>query len=330
MDTQLARQNETPEDALEFLDRAEVPTWIPDRVATAQKAEAGDDWHGFYYDIPFADYAAVDALNASKIVQMRRSPMYYRWALTHPSPETAATMLGTLIHRMVLEPSVINDIAVWKPEEKMKVRNGHKWDAYKEANVGKTILTEKEYEQVLETSACALSHQPIARYANAEGPTEVSMFWRHPVTGRRMKARIDKLIPESHTIFDLKSTYDCQSYRFGSISYRLGYHIKIAHYAQGYETLTGVRPTCRIGAIESNAPHESTVYRITEDVLKQGWEELENLVGRITECENREAELRKKKMPVSHAWPAEVVEETDLMLPTWAQYAALDQYEEVV
>jgi exodeoxyribonuclease VIII len=306
-----------PEDEYAFLDR----TGGAETERKGQQDPQDGHLHGFVYGMIYEDYAKVDALNASRIVHMRRSPMYYRWAIANQSPETAATMLGTLIHRLVLEPDVKNEIAVWKPEEKMERRYGKKWDAYVAANAGKQIITEKEYEQVMETSTCALSHQPIARYANSDGPTEVCMFWRHPYTGRRMKARLDKLIPEGHIIFDLKSTYDCQSYRFGAISYRLGYHIKIAHYAEGYEVLTGHKPTCRIGAIEKNPPHESTVYRITDDVLIQGKEELERLVERITACEYAEAELVKKKLPASRAWPAEVIEETDLMLPTWAQYA---------
>ena len=35
---------------------------------------------GFYLDMSFEEYAAIDALNGSSIVNMRRSPMYYRHA----------------------------------------------------------------------------------------------------------------------------------------------------------------------------------------------------------------------------------------------------------
>jgi hypothetical protein len=303
------------DDPYAFLDRTEGDA--PTLTVKGQEDPKDGHPHGFVYGISYEDYDRVDALNASKIVLMRRSPLHYKYFSVHPKPATPATTEGTLIHRLVLEPDVANDMVVFVPEEGMLKRAGNKWKAFRERNEGKIIMTASEHESVMRTAACALSHAPIASYANSDGPTEVCMFWRHPVSGRRMKARVDKIIPARHTIFDLKSTINCQSYKFGAQSYNLGYHIKIAHYVQGYQTLTGITPQSRLGAIEKTEPHESAVYRVTDDVLHQGWDELEHLLGRIAECEKK------------NSWPAEHDEETDLLLPAWAQYTELDQYEDV-
>ena len=273
--------------------------------AAIQTAEVS----GFVYGMSYDDYAKVDALNGSKIVNMRRSPKYYRHMIDNPPAESDAMFLGTVTHRAILEPETVGKIAVWGTEDWMKTRNGKKWDEWAKSatDEGALILTVKEYEGVLNMTTGVLNNEPIRKYAHAEGPTEVCMFWRD--RGRKYKARLDKLIPATHTIFDLKTTRDCHSWKFGSQAYALGYHIKMALYARGYAAIMGRTPVCRIGAIDSKAPYESAVYRMTPDVLQQGVDEMVALVKLIDECEE------------SGNWPGEYDEETDLFLPAWTQYS---------
>lgn len=268
--------------------------------------------HGFYEDMPFDVYAAVPALNGSKIVNMRRSPMKYRHEADNPSSASPAMEMGTLVHRMILEPELVGNIAVWGAEQGQKVRNGKAWNEFRELHKDEIILTVAERDEALGMANAALNNAPIFKYARAEGPTEVSLFWRHPHTRRRYKARLDKIIPATHTIFDLKTTRDCHSHKFGAQAYSLGYHLKMALYWQGYRELTGVEPNIRIGAVDSKAPHESAVYRMTKDVILQGVEELDILVAKLDECEAK------------NYWPAEYAEESDLLLPTWAMQGEYD------
>ena len=261
---------------------------------------------GFVENMPFEEYAKVDALNGSSIVHMRRSPMRYRWEKDNPRPPTPALILGTATHRMILEPNRVGDFAVWGEVEDQKVRRGKVWDEFQAQHENQMILTVAERDAMVGMAVAVRKNLPIRRYADAKGPTEISMFWRHPFTKRRYKARLDKLIPESHTIFDLKTTRDCQSYRFGGQAYALGYHIKMAIQWYGYKTITGTEPKMRLGAIDSIAPHESAVYRLTNDIILQGVEECDLLVEKLDECEK------------TGLWPAEQDEETDLILPSWA------------
>ena len=262
--------------------------------------------HGFYEDMPFLEYVSVPALNGSSIVNMRRSPMAYRHYKDNPNPPSAAMIQGVIVHQVILEPQRLQEFAVWGELSSQKVRNGKAWAAFKEENAAKTIVTKAEYDAITGTAMSALKNEPIRKYADAPGVTEVSMFWQHPRTKRTFKCRIDKLIPESHTIFDLKTTRDCHSYKFGSQSFALGYHIKLALYWRVYKELTGVEPKIVMGAVDSKAPHESAVYRVTRDVILQGLDELDHLVGKIEDCEK------------SGKWPAEHTEESDLILPAWA------------
>lgn len=269
------------------------------------------EFEGFYDDMPFAVYAAAPALNGTALMHMRRSPMKYRHELDNPSPATPAMMLGTATHRLILEPNKVGDFAVWGEAEDQKVRRGGVWEAFKAAHAGRQIVTVDERDAMVGMAVAARKNLPIRKYADAKGKTEVSMFWREG--GRRFKGRVDKIVTAGGPcIFDLKTTRDCHSWRFGGQAYALGYHCKMALYWRGYKTITGDDCRLRLGAIESKAPHESTVFRITPDVLLQGLEDLDALIKKVDECEQL------------NAWPAEHEEETDLLLPSWVAGASED------
>lgn len=262
--------------------------------------------NGVYEDMPFEEYAAIDAVNGSSIVHMRRSPMYYRHMKDNPQPATPAQTLGIAVHRMILEPNRVGDLAVWGQLEEEKVRRGKVWENFQELNKGALIVTVAERDAMVGMATAARKQAPIRKYASAKGPTEVSLVWTDPVSGYRMKCRLDKWIPATRAIFDLKSTRSCAPHKFGAQSYQLGYHIKMAIQAEGVRHCYGVEAFPKLGAIESKAPFESAVYRVTSDIVLQGLEELDVLMKRLRECEE------------TNNWPAEMEDESDLQLPTWA------------
>lgn len=261
---------------------------------------------GIFPGVPFEEYSRIDAINGSSIVHMRKSPMYYRFMLDNPQPPTPAMILGTATHRMILEPERAGDLAVWGEAEGENVRRGKVWDAFQASHSGKLIVTKAERDAMVGMAIAARKYAPIYKYAAAKGETEVVMVWRDEMTGRLFKGRVDKLCKPGHTIFDLKTTRSCQKYKFGSQAYQLGYHIKMAMYWSGYRALTDHEPKLALGAIESKAPYESAVYRITSDTILQGLEDLAALLKKLAECEE------------SDRWPAAEPEELELSLPSYA------------
>jgi len=264
-------------------------------------------------NMPFAAYAAAPGLNGSKIVNMRRSPLYFRYCVDNPQPPTPALTLGVYTHRLILEPTRVGDFAVWGSEDghytekgKIRPRNGGDWDAYRGAHSHQDIITKDECEAMVGMAVSVRKSLPIRRYADAPGPTELSLFWTDSVTGRKFKCRLDKWIPKTSTVFDLKTTRCCQPFKFGAQAYQLQYHVKMAIQWLGVKACFDVDASMKLGAIESKAPHESAVYRITSDVKLQGLEELDALVKILDECEK------------TNNWPAEMEVESDLLLPAWA------------
>jgi len=231
-------------------------------------------------------------------------------------------IVGTPSHRLILEPERVGDFAVWGEISEhrtaggnMRPRNGKDWDAFKAANADKMIVTADQRDEMVGMAVGARKNVPIMKYANAKGQTEVSMVWRDKQNGRLWKGRIDKLLL-NHTICDLKTTRDCHRRKFETQSYALGYHIKMSIYWSGYLTLTGHMAHPKLLAIDSKAPYESAVYRVTSDVLLQGADERDELLAMLDKCEE------------TNTWPAELDEETDLMLPTWLGAGEQDSLEE--
>jgi hypothetical protein len=271
---------------------------------------------GFVEHMPYEEYAEIDALNFSTLKPMMRSPLAYKWALDNPHEETAAMMLGTATHRMILEPNRIGEFAVWGDTEEEKVRRGKVWDAFLAVQDGKTVITANERDAMVGISTMVRKNPLAAKYLRDEGPTEVSMFWHDRTTGRAFKGRIDKLIPEKHIMVNLKTCRSSQPRRFGAQAFQLGYYAHEALYWDGYKQLTGESAKQKIIAFESKEPWEGAVYRITPDVRLLGLEKIQELLTRLQWCEE------------NNSWPPEMEEESDLILPSYAMESDPESLEE--
>lgn len=261
---------------------------------------------GFYPAVDFEDYASIKAHNGSSIVHMMRSPLHYRWAKDHPEPPTPAMVLGTITHRMILEPTRIGDFVVWGEKPDQKVRLGKVWDAFKDEHGNKTIITRKERDAMVQIAVAVRRNTRVAELLRS-GRSELSMVWRDTELGHLCKGRIDYLREDGQPVIaDLKTTRDSRPFQFGSQAYRLGYHIKLAMYQDGYFALTGELAPVKIIAVESKPPYDCAVYGVPPDVLQQGHEDYLRLMDRIRECEE------------SGIWPGAVEGEVDLTLPTYA------------
>jgi hypothetical protein len=259
---------------------------------------------GFHDAVDFEDYSSINAHNGSSIVHMTRSPLHYRWQKDHPEPPTPAKILGTISHRMILEPDRIGDFVVWGEKPDQKVRLGKAWDAFKDEHDGKTIITRKERDAMVQI-AVAVRRNPTIAGLLKDGRSEVSMVWKDTELGHLCKGRVDYLRADP-LIIDLKTARDARPFQFGNQAYKLGYHIKLAMYQQGYFALTGEITRVKIIAVENKPPYDCAIYNVPPEILTQGQDDYVRLMRRIHECEE------------SGNWPGAVEDEMDLSLPSYA------------
>lgn len=257
--------------------------------------------------MPRADYDAIQALNMSRLKEIKRSPLHYQYALTH-SKTSGPLTIGLATHVAVLEPErFTHDFALWDRQTKggnSAPRNGQWWDAFLAANKGKTILTEEQW-RLSDAIAKAVRSDELAYRYLAAGEPEVTFQWE--IDGRPCKGRVDWLthIDGEPTIVGLKTARDCRHFAFGSQAAKLSYHLQFAFYHDGYEAIRNIKPKLVEIVVESAEPHAVAVYRIPDDIIEQGRDEYTRLLDQLKECE------------ASKSWPGPQPLEDYLTLPTW-------------
>lgn len=218
-------------------------------------------------DLPASDYHKIKALSASSAKLLLRSPLHYLAAMSNPREPSAAMRLGTLCHTLVFEPEKFEEEFAVAPRVDKRTKFGKEALAnFEEEHEGKIVIDEFQYEKAKAIAAAALSHPMVMEYM-VGGSAEATMLWEQ--YGVPCKARVDYLCGD--VMFDLKT---CQDATPGGFSRQIGtfqYHLQAAHYANGYEAITG-RPLNRFVfiAVESEAPHMTGVYEIDRPAFQSG------------------------------------------------------------
>lgn len=247
--------------------------------------------------IPFDRYRALDAVNWSRLKNMRDSPLAYHHALTAPDNDTPARLLGRATHTLTLEPALFDEeYAVFEGER----RAGPEWKAFQAANVGREILKAGELDGARTMAAAVRSHPLVRPYLDGAA-FEQSIRWVDGATGLGCKARVDWLV--GNVLGDLKTTNTIDGRRFGNLAARMGYHCQLAHYRNGLRANGIEINETVIIAVESDAPYDVGVFVVDEDAMQAGAEEVATLMGRLAEC------------IATDRWPGRYDEQQALQLP---------------
>lgn len=261
---------------------------------------------GLVEGMPLEEYLAVDALSATGLKLLARSPWHFKNRIeTDPTP---AMLRGTLAHCAVLEPDAMASRYVVMPEDAPRRPSRLQWEAknpspeskaamawwtrFQEDNVGRDLVPHVDYlvcQQQLE----AIKAEPELAALLRAGRGEVSVFWIDSATGVYCKARPDWLPPADGnriTPLDLKTCADESPNGFGRAAARLRYDLQAAHYTAGIEAVTKLKvEKFAFGAVSNKPPVLAVPYSLTDEIREQGAEERRELMERLVWCqrENR-------------------------------------------
>jgi hypothetical protein len=260
--------------------------------------------------MPRTEYDKIDALNVSRLKEIKRSPQHYKWRLKNPYTTDAMT-LGTATHVACLEPErFATDFIIWDRKTdsgKNAPRNGKAWDEFRAhaESCAYTILTSDEAAEA-QAIALAVRGNELAMQYLATGDPEVTI--EAEMHGRLCRGRVDWLtkIGDNPHIVGLKTARDCRHMAFGNQSAKLGYHIQWAFYLDLYRAVHDVDVGVVEIVVENVPPYAVAVYRIGPDIIEQGRDDYLQLLATLTDCESRDI------------WPGPVPTEEWLTLPSWA------------
>lgn len=258
---------------------------------------------GVIHGMSFEDYHSVDALSASGLKLLARSPWHYRNRV-HTAP-TRAMLRGSLAHCAVLEPDAMATRYVVVPDSAPKRPTPAQWAAVKsnessqaakdwwnEFNVstgGRQIVDAADYAITGMQLEALRADETIAGMLK-RCRTEVSVFWIDRDTGVYCKARPDCV--QDDDLMDLKSAKDESPGGFGRIAAAMGYHLQDAHYCAGWEAATGRKVRRFLFACATSAPPVLAVpYVLMDEIRDQARDERRELLERFAWC------LKKNQWP---------------------------------
>jgi len=269
---------------------------------------------GVYDDVPAHEYHQWDAASNSRLKILRdKSPAHLRYELDNPSEQTPAMMLGEAIHMAVLE----TDLFTERYDTPSQCQATKKGDGERCRSTGSVRIEGRWYcgvrghapEGEAEEAARGI-YRSVANHPAGGvligGPTERSIVWDDEGTGVRCKARIDVMPDGIATIGDLKTTRDASPERFTKAVYEYGYYMQAAMYLEGAKTLGLDAEWFTIIAAEKEPPYAVAVYRVRDDAIYAGSEEIRPLLETWAECE------------ATGNWPGYPTEAVDISLPPWS------------
>jgi len=228
-------------------------------------------------DMTRAEYDAFDAVNWSTLRHLNKSPLAYDHACSRPRTDSAAMRLGRAAHIAALEPERFrSDCVIYDG-----VRRGKAWDSFQEEHADREVLTDDEHATATCIALSVQSH-PVARELLRSGRAEVSMVAE--LDGTPCKGRFDWIGPAS-VIVDLKTTRSsCHHRSFARSALTYDYHGQAAFY-DALARASGLEPSAFVFiVVESVAPFEVCVYRVSPDVMELGRSMVRDLLRKRTEC----------------------------------------------
>ena len=247
--------------------------------------------------MPAAQYHATDAVSASLLKQISKSPAHARSYLQQQQEPTSAMLFGTAFHTCVLESERFDsEYAVFEGDKRTK---DGKAMYERMVSEGKTIITATDYATITAMADAIGDHQAASKLVRGDGQTEVSMFWDDEETGLPCKCRPD--IFTGRIIVDLKTTEDASPEGFARSIQTYGYGIQAAHYLAG----SGADAFIFV-AVEKKAPYAVAVYELDPLSLEICETKRRGLLEYWANC--READM----------YPAYSDERQLISLPVWA------------
>jgi hypothetical protein len=241
-----------------------------------------------FTDMAIEAYRALPGLNQSALKNWLEAPAIAKWLETHPRKETDSQALGTATDSLILTPGKFAAKFVrWDGGR----RQGGKWESFKEAHAGRTILNESEWDAA-HGMRDAVAADPFAPQCFQNGVAQAAMTWtfeEFPLAATKglsvpCKGMPDYINEELGALVDLKTTRNASPRSFAADAFNFGYHIQAAFYVDGFEAATGRKLRYLIVAVESDAPHIVQTYEVPEHILEIGRHQYRKAIHVYVEC----------------------------------------------
>lgn len=286
---------------------------------------------GIYAGIPNDEYHRGPGISKSGLDLIARSPMHYRFATDAANDNscepTPSQRLGSLVHKLVLEPFSFGDEYVVGPKFDRRTKEGKAFaEAFEAGAAGRIVIGQDEADLGAQIRDAVFAHPFAAALLGGQGDAELSAYWRDAETGVLCRCRPDYWRRDG-ILVDVKTTTDASPEAFARSVLDWRYHVQAAFYLEGTGLAIGQAETVSdlalphefvFIAVETKPPHAVACYRLDRETLSIGAREFRRNLDTFAECQR------------SGVWPAFGGGLQPLGLPEWylaraAREAALQQ-----
>lgn len=230
---------------------------------------------GVFYDLSFADYRAIDALNQSSLnVLAYQDPKHYKAYLDYGRKDTSSMSFGRAFHERVLEPQTFDSRYVMAPKFNRRTKLGkEEADAFAKVclDEGRTPIDEADFI-TLQLMAESIESDKEMFDLISECRKEVSLTWLDD--GILCKGRLDLYNPRLNAIIDLKTTDSLTERAIRGSVYKYHYAFQEVFYTDGavLSGLSALAPTMFFVFCEKKYPYGFRVCTINPDTVADAFE----------------------------------------------------------
>ena len=284
---------------------------------------------GVYCDLTNEQYHGGPGINKSLLDLVDTAPARALYALTsaNDNSPTAAQVIGTALHSLVLEPDDFAARYVLAPKFDRRTKAGKEAAAAFEAeHAGKIPVDPDDWAQLHAMRDAVMAH-PGARHllTSGRGFAELSVYWTDEATGELCRCRPDWWRADG-ILVDLKTTEDAsrEGFRRSLVNWR--YHVQAPYYLDGTEAAHRAghapegfqRPVAfAFVVVEKKAPHLVAVYVLDTESMEVGRAEYRDNLDTLVECKR------------TGIWPGYGDDPQSLGVPEWYLKRAMNDNDEI-
>lgn len=253
-----------------------------------------------------AEYHASEGISKSDLDLLHRSPAHYKYRKANPREQTPAMLLGSVTHKMLLEPADFSREFAVMPECDRRTKEGKAvWKAFTDELEANTIVISRDVFETAAAMTNAVKSHAFASRLLRGGRSEQSFFWDE--NGIPCKCRPDYLRDDG-IVIDVKSTLNASPEEFPRSAYNFRYHVQAWWYLHGLQRLCVPAREFVFIAVEKEPPFAVCVYVADDTVLKLGEQEAQKDLETYRWCMEHDNWYGYERIPETHS----------LMLPEWA------------
>ncbi len=234
------------------------------------------------------DYHARPEWSSSQIKLLPKDPMLFEGrhiTKTMPFKRTPAMILGTKVHRILLDGAWTIDI----PDYVLSKVGSTNTNAYRtwehelfsNCPVEERPVPVKEDDPIKHMVASLRAHKTVHDLLASSVFREQSIIWSDPITGLGLRARLDDVAHynDRNVLWDLKTANDISPYACDKQIATLGYHRSLDWYATGLAKAGdqleygGGIDVYLIVWVQSSAPYYVAVDELDDDTMSTAAQE---------------------------------------------------------